>query len=99
MLEEIAKQWRIYLNPEMDSGFRLRVHYFNEKHTTSVIDSCPGNPELMTAYCQQLGMRAPFQFYDVLGTDADLLAMVPGPTLALLLLFPCSEQVRASSLL
>ena len=39
-----------------------------------------------------------YQFHDVFGLDRDLLAMVPQPCIALLLLFPINEKVHLFSL-
>jgi len=45
-------------------------------------------------FVQGLGFPGDAGFYDVYGFDDDLLAMVPTPVLAVLLLFPISPEVR-----
>jgi len=50
------------------------------------------NPEVMNKYIKGLGTPEKFSLVDVLGTDSELLAMIPQPVLAILLLFPCNEN-------
>ena len=38
-------------------------------------------------------MKSEFQFVDVFGMDPDLLAMIPQPCCAMLLLFPMNDKV------
>ena len=46
-----------------------------------------------TQYVSHLGMEMSFKFYDVFGMDPELLAMIPQPCIALMLLFPISDKV------
>ena len=45
-------------------------------------------------YAANLGMKMSYQFHDVFGLDEELLAMIPQPCIALLLLFPINEKVQ-----
>ncbi|KAK1089986.1 ubiquitinyl hydrolase 1, partial [Friedmanniomyces endolithicus] len=50
------------------------------------------NPEVMSTLLHKLGLSPALQFHDVFSIDdADLLAFVPRPAYALLLVFPVSQ--------
>ncbi|KAK5625397.1 hypothetical protein RRF57_001113 [Xylaria bambusicola] len=57
------------------------------------------NPELMTSLLRKLGLSSALQVHDVYSiTEPELLAFIPRPALALLLVFPVSATYESSRL-
>jgi len=46
------------------------------------------NPEVLTGFCHKMGVSSDFEVVDVWGLEPDLLAFVPQPVIAMVLLFP-----------
>jgi len=52
------------------------------------------NPEVMTQFMHNLGVPKKWQLVDVYGFDPELLAATPQPVLAMILLYPYSQQAE-----
>ena len=49
------------------------------------------NPDLFTQFIHSLGVSSNLVFQDVFSLDPDMLAFIPRPVLALILVFPASD--------
>ena len=56
------------------------------------------NPDVMNSFLYNLGLSQKWAVTDVFGLEPELLAMVPQPVVAVVLLYPLTEVVRARPL-
>eukprot|EP00736_Rhodelphis_marinus_P009372 Rmarinus@m.8178 len=53
------------------------------------------NPDVINKFCRMLGLPQSISFVDVFGMDPELLAFVPKPVYAVVLLYPLNEKTQS----
>uniref|UniRef100_A0A5K3EMU4 Ubiquitin carboxyl-terminal hydrolase n=1 Tax=Mesocestoides corti TaxID=53468 RepID=A0A5K3EMU4_MESCO len=53
------------------------------------------NPDVMTKFMRELGVKEPWCFVDVFSTDPEMQALVPCPILSLLFLYPITDNSKS----
>lgn len=78
--------------PRYTSSFRGLVQPHAQLQTLT-LKTIENNPEVMTPLAHKLGLSSNFEFYDVYSlTEPSLLAMIPRPVLALLVIIPLTPS-------
>lgn len=77
---------------ESNPDVSIFIIFFLDRPHPSVIFNFKLFLEVLNKFMIQVGVSEAFQLVDVYGLDEAMLAMIPKPVYALVLLFPCSEN-------